>query len=117
MLYTAFPVVFNSDIFNPHDSFVEFLRSPFRGEVPVSNAALIPALKCGVFSRRVLINANSLKYRNLVSWFICGDAHDPPFKSGSEDVVLAFELVEHLNDPEKSFEEIKRILKKEAFYS
>lgn len=58
------------------------------------------------------INVNSLKHQNLKGYFVCGDAHNIPFRDNSLDVVLAFELVEHLREPEKSLKEIRRVLKK-----
>ena len=58
------------------------------------------------------INADSLKHRNLKGYFVCGDAHNLPLRDNSLDVVLAFELVEHLKEPRRALEEIRRILKR-----
>lgn len=63
------------------------------------------------------INADSLQHRNMRSYFVCGDAHNLPFRDNSLDVVLAFELVEHLEEPEKALEEIRRTLKRNGFPS
>jgi len=42
------------------------------------------------------------------------DAHNLPFRDNSLDVVLAFELVEHLKEPRRALKEIKRTLKKKG---
>jgi ubiquinone/menaquinone biosynthesis C-methylase UbiE len=41
-----------------------------------------------------------------------GDALNFPFKDESFDIVTAFEVIEHLNDPQKALGEIRRILKR-----
>jgi len=43
--------------------------------------------------------------------FIVADAQDLPFKDNSVDVVLAFDVIEHLTSPKEGFAEIARILK------
>ncbi|MCR8456023.1 MAG: methyltransferase domain-containing protein [Crenarchaeota archaeon] len=58
------------------------------------------------------VNVDSLQHRNLRGYFVCGDAHNLPFRDSSLDVILAFELVEHLKEPEKALEEIRRTLKR-----
>jgi ubiquinone/menaquinone biosynthesis C-methylase UbiE len=40
-----------------------------------------------------------------------GDALNLPFKDESFDIVTAFEVIEHLYDPQKALGEIRRILK------
>lgn len=40
-----------------------------------------------------------------------GDAMNLPFKEESFDVVTAFEVIEHLDDPQKALGQIKRVLK------
>ncbi|MEM3680045.1 MAG: class I SAM-dependent methyltransferase [Metallosphaera sp.] len=62
------------------------------------------------------INADSLKHQNLRGYSVCGDAHNFPFRDNSLDVVLAFELVEHLKEPRRALEEIRRTLKRRASY-
>jgi len=58
------------------------------------------------------INTDSLKHRNLKGYFVCGNTHNLPLKDNSLDVVLAFELVEHLKEPRRALEEIRRVLKR-----
>lgn len=43
--------------------------------------------------------------------FIAADAQNLPFKNNSIDIVLAFDVIEHLTNPEKGFAEIARVLK------
>jgi ubiquinone/menaquinone biosynthesis C-methylase UbiE len=40
-----------------------------------------------------------------------GTVYNLPFEAGSVDCVLFFEVIEHLNEPEKALEEIYRVLK------
>ena len=47
--------------------------------------------------------------------FLVKDAHDLDFKSGSFDAVVALEVLEHVKNPGKVLEEIKRILKKGGY--
>ena len=42
---------------------------------------------------------------------ICGDLHDTKIPDNSYDCVIATEVLEHLYDPQKAMEEIRRILK------
>ncbi|UCG69966.1 MAG: class I SAM-dependent methyltransferase [Thermoplasmata archaeon] len=39
-----------------------------------------------------------------------------PFKENSFDVVIASELLEHLNEPEKFFQEVNRVLKRKGIF-
>jgi len=43
---------------------------------------------------------------------IVGDAHELPFKDGEFDVVLANEVLEHLQNPQKAIDEMYRVLRK-----
>jgi len=50
--------------------------------------------------------------------FIKGDVYRLPFKNDSFEAVVCFDLLEHLEAPEKALGEIKRVLKNEGvFYS
>jgi len=40
-----------------------------------------------------------------------GDALELPFKDESFDVVTVFEVIEHLDDPQKALGEVRRVLK------
>ena len=42
---------------------------------------------------------------------VVGDAHSLPFKNDSFDVVLATEVLEHLKEPQRALNEMKRVLK------
>ena len=44
-------------------------------------------------------------------YFIVGDAQNLPLRDKSFDAIIAFELVEHLHNPEKSLEEFYRCLR------
>lgn len=40
------------------------------------------------------------------------DVHNLPYKDNSLDAVLAFDVIEHLDSPQKALNEIKRVLKR-----
>lgn len=42
---------------------------------------------------------------------IVGDAHDLPFSDGEFEMILCTEVLEHLKDPRRAIEEMKRVLK------
>jgi len=42
---------------------------------------------------------------------IVGDIHDLPFSDNSQDAVVCMAVLEHVEDPKKACEEIKRVLK------
>lgn len=46
--------------------------------------------------------------------FIKADAHKLPFKTNSFDLVICYEVIEHLVNPLKSLLEIKRVIKKDG---
>lgn len=46
--------------------------------------------------------------------FIVGDAHKLPFKNKTFDLVVCTETLEHLVDPKKALQEIKRVLKNQG---
>jgi 2-polyprenyl-3-methyl-5-hydroxy-6-metoxy-1,4-benzoquinol methylase len=50
-----------------------------------------------------------MRYPNLA--LTSGSAHNLPFRSGSFDIVLAFELIEHLASPAQGIREISRVLR------
>jgi ubiquinone/menaquinone biosynthesis C-methylase UbiE len=56
------------------------------------------------------INPENLKVKTRGS-FLLGDAENLPFRNGSFDVAIAFELVEHLRNPNKALREFFRCLK------
>jgi FkbM family methyltransferase len=43
--------------------------------------------------------------------FIAADLENLPFKNNSVDFIMAFDVIEHLTEPEKGFSEISRVLK------
>ncbi len=49
--------------------------------------------------------------------FLKGNAYKIPFKDKSFDAVLMFDLLEHLDDPPKSLNEIRRVLKPGGVFS
>lgn len=48
--------------------------------------------------------------------YMAGDCQVLPFDSGSFDVVISFELIEHLPDAEKYLAEVKRVLKSDGIF-
>lgn len=46
--------------------------------------------------------------------FLIADAENLPFDSGTFDVVVSFETIEHLKNQEKCLQEIKRVLKEDG---
>lgn len=46
--------------------------------------------------------------------FLVSDAHKLPFDKNSFDLVICYEVIEHLVDPAKALAEIKRVLKKDG---
>lgn len=55
------------------------------------------------------INFGKKKYPNIN--FKLSDAHKLPFKKNSFDLVICYEVIEHVIDPGKVLAEIKRVLK------
>ncbi len=49
--------------------------------------------------------------------FLCGDIFHLPFKNNSFDLVLSLEVLEHLEEPEKALNELKRVAGKEIIIS
>lgn len=49
--------------------------------------------------------------------FLKGNAYKLPFKDKSLDAVLMFDLLEHLEDPKRSLNEIRRVLKPSGVFS
>ncbi len=49
--------------------------------------------------------------------FLKGNAYKIPFKDKSFDAVLMFDLLEHLEDPKRSLNEIRRVLKPGGIFS
>lgn len=43
------------------------------------------------------------------------DAHKLPFNANSFDLIINYEVIEHLVDPEKALKEMKRVMKKNGF--
>lgn len=87
----------------------------------------------GVFSRVILHKTKAKKLvgidvlKKSVDWankhwkknkkmaFKVGNAHDLEFKNDEFDAVFAMEVIEHVHDPVKVLEEIKRVLKKDGY--
>ena len=58
------------------------------------------------------INLDQVQVGNTLGlMLIRGDAMKLPFKDESFDVITAFEVIEHLDDPQKAIGEIRRVLK------
>lgn len=52
------------------------------------------------------------KYPQIV--FKCAEAEKLPFKNNSFDVLLCYEVIEHVRDPQKAMNEMKRVMKEEG---
>lgn len=67
------------------------------------------------------ILASSVKYankrfkRNRRMKFFVADAHKLPFKANRFEAVFCLEALEHILDPQKVFQEIKRVLKRGGY--
>lgn len=51
------------------------------------------------------------KYKRDNLKFVTADCHDMPFEAGSFDVVVANEMIEHIEDQDSFLEEVTRVLK------
>ena len=60
---------------------------------------------------------NIAKQKNPECNFCTGSVYDLSFKKNSFDLVLATEVLEHLENPEKALQEIKRISKNYCLFS
>lgn len=54
------------------------------------------------------------KKKYLYIHFLVADAHKLPFKDDSFDLVVCYETIEHVVNPKKVLQEIKRVLKKDG---
>jgi 2-polyprenyl-3-methyl-5-hydroxy-6-metoxy-1,4-benzoquinol methylase len=66
-------------------------------------------------SREAVAYAGS-RYRRDNLHFSSGDAARMPYRSGSFDLIISFETIEHLQDPEGYLAECKRVLKPGSTY-
>ncbi len=87
----------------------------------------------GVFTNVVLAKSKANKIigvdvlKHSIAWaknhwkknkkmsFRVADAHKLPFKTGTFEAVVALEVLEHVFDPQKVVNEIKRVLKKDGY--
>ena len=72
-------------------------------------------LGCGRDIRKGYINIDKIKICEGVDEVINFNEFPYPYKNNSIDEILAFGLIEHLKDYEKSFKEFTRILKPSGF--
>ncbi len=70
----------------------------------------------GIDIAKEAIDFARTNYKNKKAKFLVADATNLPFDNHSFDLVLAFELIEHLDNPEMLVKEAKRILKKRGFF-
>ena len=59
--------------------------------------------------------ANNHWKKNKKMSFKVGNAHDLKFKSSEFDAIFALEVLEHVHDPEKVLNEVKRVLNKHGY--
>jgi len=75
-----------------------------------------PVAKLGNYVASVdLPTITRLAHKRGVSWVVAGDAEHLAFASGSFDLVLASEVVEHLWSPQSFFDEAYRVLRAEGY--
>ena len=65
----------------------------------------------GVDKSMEAINYAQKHYQNENLEFRIGDVSNLDFPAESADIIVAFEIIEHLKEPEKFLEEIKKVLK------
>jgi len=100
---------------------------------PVKGSVLDIGCADGVFSKVILESTKADKLigmdvlKSSVDWankkwkknknmkFVRGDAHDLKFKTGTFDAVFILEVLEHVHEPKKVLQEVKRILKKGGY--
>lgn len=66
----------------------------------------------GIDNSKEAIDYAKKHYQNRNLEFRIGDVSNLDFPDGSADIIIAFEIIEHLKEPDKFLEEIKRVLKK-----
>lgn len=81
-----------------------FFASRLGNEMMIELDISIPSLKIA-------------KLSNPMMQCIAGDISHLPFKSASFDLVIAMEVLEHLNDPEKAIMEVRAISRKYCLFS
>jgi len=59
----------------------------------------------------------SLRTRVPGSHAVCGDAECLPFRTGSLDIVVSSDLIEHLSRPGRHFQEVARVLRPGGLYA
>ncbi len=66
----------------------------------------------------ILVRANKIYGKELKNYnsdslisFVCADVCNMPFKKGSFNLVTAFDLIEHVEKPDRFLEQIKKIVK------
>jgi ubiquinone/menaquinone biosynthesis C-methylase UbiE len=84
------------------------------GEGFIANCLSLPAVTGVDISRNALKIA---KDRNQKYNFCMGSVYNLSFKRNSFDLVVATEVLEHLNEPEKALDEIRRVSKKYCILS
>lgn len=84
------------------------------GEGFIANYLNLPAITGVDISENALKIA---KYRNQKYNFCMGSVYNLSFKRNSFDLVVATEVLEHLNEPELALEEIRRVSKKYCIFS
>ncbi|MBI1883163.1 MAG: class I SAM-dependent methyltransferase [Chlamydiae bacterium] len=73
---------------------------------------LVLDLGCGAARYKDFFpNSITLDINSVLRPHVVGDAHSLPFKNESFDAIVCTEMLEHLFEPWKSVEEMKRVLR------
>lgn len=64
---------------------------------------------------RKMINEGRVRYPNAITLIASGDKY-MPFKDASFDIVMSFDVLEHIPNTDEHLQEIKRILKPRGYY-
>lgn len=67
----------------------------------------------GVDVYQPAINYGKKQYPHIK--FLLGDAHKLPFRGNSFDLIICYETVEHVENPQQILQEIKRVMRKGGF--
>lgn len=114
------PGQIDADLWNEHLSRYSFAARLARGRRVLDVAcgtgygtaelSRVAQLAVGIDVAADAVTAASSQYRSPNLSFLVGDARQLPFKAGTFDLLVAFEVIEHLQDWNRLLEEARRLL-------